>query len=341
VFATLVFLTPWAALVGAAALLPVAVVAAAALRGRRAAALLRLGPAPWRTSLPVASLTAAAFVLLGLAASQPVLRTHETRTARTASQVFFVVDVSRSMLAASRPNAPTRLERARAVVERLRASIPAVPAGLAGLTDRTLPYLLPTIDARVFAETLRGSVGIETPPPRDVAAVATTFDALTPLPGAAFFASGIAHRTCVLVTDGETRPFSATSTGSALRGAKGCALVVVQVWQPGERVFRADGQPEAQYRPDRAATSAVAALAAAAGGRAFAESDGSSAASALRQSAERGPRGTVGSGSASRALAPFVVAGGGLLLVLLAVSRLATRELRKKTSLSYDDVSAA
>jgi hypothetical protein len=341
VAASLVFLTPWAALVAVAVLLPVAAVAFAARRGRRAAVLLGLGTAPWRASLPVAALAVVAFGLFGLAAAQPVLRTRELRSARTSSQVFFVVDVSRSMLAASGAKAPNRLERARAIVERLRASIPDVPAGLAGLTDRTLPYALPTLDGAVFAETLRRSVGPETPPPRDVNTVATTFDALAPLATDAFFAPRISRRTCVVVTDGESRSFSAAEAGGALRGAGGCRLLVVQVWRAGERVFRADGRPEGQYRPDRAASSSVAALATAAGGRAFRESDVGAAASALRAAADRGPTGRIGAGSANRALAPFLVAAGALLVTLLAVGRIATRELRKKTSLSYDGRSAA
>ena len=42
------------------------------------------------------------------------------------------------------PRTPTRLERARNVVARLRADVADVPAGLAGLTDRVLPYVFPT-----------------------------------------------------------------------------------------------------------------------------------------------------------------------------------------------------
>ena len=65
------------------------------------------------------------------------------------------------MRASSAPGEPTRLVRARAAVMRVRRTVPDVPAGLAGLTDRVLPYLFPTVDAAGFAETLRLSVAVE------------------------------------------------------------------------------------------------------------------------------------------------------------------------------------
>ena len=85
------------------------------------------------------------------------------------------------MLASSSPDDPTRLERARGAALELRTTIPQVPAGLAGLTDRALPYLFPTLDMRTFASTLREAVEIESPPPQQVARVATSFDALAAL----------------------------------------------------------------------------------------------------------------------------------------------------------------
>ena len=123
--------------------------------------------------------------------------------------------------------------------------------GLAGLTDRALPYLFPTLDQRVFASTIREAVEIESPPPQQVARVATSFDALASLGAQAFFTAGLERRVCVVLTDGESAPF----TG----GSSGCRLVVVQLWDPGERIY-VDGTPEPQYRPDDAARSLASRL---------------------------------------------------------------------------------
>ena len=47
--------------------------------------------------------------LLGVAASQPVLRTTHSIPVRSDAEVLFVIDGSRSMLASSAPGARTRL----------------------------------------------------------------------------------------------------------------------------------------------------------------------------------------------------------------------------------------
>ena len=188
-------------------------------------------------------LLAAACCAFGLAAAQPSLRRDDRRTTRTDVQALFVLDVSRSMLASSGPGAATRLERARAAALELRVSIPQVPAGLAGLTDRALPYLFPTLDPRTFASTLGEAVRIESPPPQQVGRVATSFDALASLGTQGFFPSGLHRRVCVVLTDGESTPFGRPG---------GCRLVVVQFWQPAERIY-SGGKAEPQYRPDDAA----------------------------------------------------------------------------------------
>ena len=79
------------------------------------------------------------------------------------------------MAAAPGPRSRTRLDRATAAAERLRAAIPEVPSGIATLTDRVLPDLLPVGDAGAFDATLRRAVAIEEPPPRALSLRATTF----------------------------------------------------------------------------------------------------------------------------------------------------------------------
>ncbi len=322
--ASLTFLTPRGGLLGLVALIPLVALAISTLRVERIARALGLAPARRRESAVPATLAVAACVLVGLAAAQPAWRSTERHRARTASQVFFVVDVSRSMAAAESLSAPTRLARARSVVTRLRAAVPTVPAGLAGLTDRALPYLFPTLDEHAFEETLARSVRIESPPPQQVSTNATSFAALASLARDGFFARGATQRTCVLVTDGESRSYSAADVVGALQGPRGCRLLVVRVGGGDERVFGADGAPEAGYTSDPAAADKTRELAEAAGGQAFSESDLPAAAAAVRRAAEVGPTGRQQTAATNRALAPYAAA-----LALAAVLALVVLRLRK------------
>jgi hypothetical protein len=328
-------LTPLGGLVALAALVPAAALLAIAAHGRRLAAELGLAPAPWRAQLRTLALATLACALLALAAAQPALTRHDERTARTESQAFFVLDVSRSMRAAAAPGARTRLARARTAAARLRAAIPDVPAGLAGLTDRALPYLFPTLDAAAFAETLRVAVVPESPPPQQVAPVATSFEALAALARNGFFPQEARRRTCVVLTDGESAAFASGEVARALRRRRGCRLVLVHVWGADERVFGADARPEAQYRPDPAARATVERLAEVTGGSAFAESDLAAAAAALRAAAAVGPAEPRGTSEDVRELAPFLAGAALLLLGFLVAARLATATLQRATRVSY------
>ena len=327
--ASLTFLTPRGGLLALVALIPAAVLAVSTLHVERIGRRLGLPPASRRPEVVSGILAVAACCLFALAAAQPAWRSSEQRRARTASQVFFVVDVSRSMAAARDLAAPTRLARARAVVAHLRADVPTVPAGLAGLTDRVLPYLFPTLDERAFADALSRSVLIEAPPPQQVSTNATSFAALASLARDGFFAKTTTQRTCVLVTDGETRSYSAADVVGALQGSRGCRLLVVRVGASDERVFGADGTPEAGYAPDPAAADNIGALAEAAGGRSFSESDISAAGAALQRAADVGPAGRQRTAATNRALAPYAAALAlAALLGLLAV-RLRRPRLRR------------
>lgn len=329
------FASPAGAALCGLALVPLYVLAVTLRRNRRAAMVLGLAPAGPRSALPAALATTGACALLGLAAAQPVLQTTESRRVRTESEVMFVVDVSRSMAAAQDTGAAARIERARAAVLRLRSAVPEVPAGVSGLTDRVLPYLFATPDERVFAETLRRSVGIQTPPPQEIAPVATSFAALPALARDGFFSPGAKRRTCVVVTDGESVPFSAAGVGGQLRRPRGCRLVVIHVWSSGERVFRPDGTPEANYRPAADARSNVDRLAAAAGGSAFAEDQVDAAAEALRSAAVAGPEAGSTEVSGQQALAQWLAAAALLLAAGVAAFRLAPRGWRNETSVYY------
>ena len=324
----LTFLTPLGALVALAALLPLAALAVTAHRADRAARVLRLQPAGPRALVLPAVLVGLVFVSLGVAAAQPALRTTHRLDVRTQSQIFFVVDVSRSMAASPTLKGRTRIARARSVVTQLRASVPDVPSGLAGVTDRVLPYLFPTVNPRTFEETLRRSVLIETPPPQQVSTNATSFASLATLASDNFFAHSAQRRTCVLVSDAETRSYPTETVAQALDGPRGCRLVVVRVGSAADRVFGVDGTPEAGYAPDPAAAANAQQLAQAAGGRAFDEGSLGGAVSALRAAAEVGPVQRQPASASTEALAPYAA---GLALALtfgLLLVRLRRRSLR-------------
>jgi hypothetical protein len=315
-------LAPYGLLVCLLAVLPAAVLALALVRQRRVARVLRLEPVPARRVLAAAILPAVALVALGIAVARPVLTTTSTVTARTSSEIVFVADVSRSMSASAGPGGATRLDRAREVIEQLREAVPGVPAGITGLTDRALPYLFPTLDRGVFADTLERSVRIEAPPPQRVSSVATSYAPLASLVRDGFFDPGTEHRTCVLVTDGETR--SGIGPPAAWSAKRGCSLIVVRVGSAGDRIFRANGTLEPAYRPEGSAVGTVERLARLAGGSSFSAGEIASAGAALRRAADIGPARETGVASRSRSLAPYLA-----LASLAAIGALLLRGRRR------------
>jgi hypothetical protein len=322
--AALTFLTPTAAAVGVSAVVPVLGLLWSNRRARETARSLGLDPAPRGLAVP-ACLAVAACVSMAVAAAQPALRTTAQDRVRGRSEVSYVVDVSRSMAAAPRVDGVSRLARARSVVRRLHDAVADVPSGLSGLTDRVLPYVFPTADSATFDETLRRSVAIEAPPPEQVSTNATSFAALAALTDDGFFGHATDQRTCVLVSDGETRSYSTRTVADALGGSKGCRLIVVGVGGSGDRVYGADGTTEANYVPDPAAQANLRSLAEAAGGRAFDEHDLGRAVAALRAAAEAGPVRSAPSVPSTRALGPYAAAAGLLAAIGLAGLRLGRR----------------
>ncbi len=300
----LTFLSPLGALACLAAVLPLAALALARRRAARAATAI--GLPEHRRGRRRFVLLAAACCAFGLAAAQPVIRLDDGGEVRDDVEALFVLDVSRSMLAANGPADPTRLERAREAALELRAAIPEVRAGLAGLTDRALPYLFPTRDQRAFASTLRDAVAAESPPPQQVARVVTSFDALAGLGTRGFFTPNLDRRVCVVLTDGESAPFSRPA---------GCRLVVVQLWDPAERVYR-DGEPEPQYRPDDGAPAAAAKL-----GPVAREGDLGRARELLASAVGEGQASPAAAGERTVALAPYLAFVGLLLVLGLVLGR--------------------
>lgn len=310
-------LTPEAAVVGLAAAAPLASIVLALRRSDRARTLLRLPrPAPDRRR-PL--LVAAAFALLAVAAAQPALERTRVREVRVDAEALVVVDVSRSMAASRAPGAATRLARAKDVARRVRRSLDEVPTGLATLTDRVLPNVLPTADAAVFELALARAIGVERPPARDVALQATTLQALAQVVQGRYFSPAARRRLLVVATDGESAPFAVGAVAAALRRGR-VGLVLVRVGGDGELVYRRDGTPEPLYRPSPLAGQTLAALAEAAGGTLVA--DGGAAARAAEDLLARGPTSSEGVTTEVVSLAgAFAAAALAPLLLLVAEGR--------------------
>jgi von Willebrand factor type A domain len=318
VVAGITFLTPAGAAIGGAALLPVLAVLAAGARVGRVRRALSLPPP--RAGFDVVAVTALAATVgvLAVAAAQPALAHDVTRSVRTDVQVQFVVDVSGSMAASSSPTAPTRLDRAIAGAQHARAAIPNVEAGVATLTDRVLPDLLPVADQAAFDATLTRAVGIEQPPPDVTAVNATSFDALSDVVTGNYFVPTARKRIVVLLTDGESRAFDAASVARVYSSRPGVELVALRFWGAHDAIYLHSGRIDPGYRPDPAGGLALHQLAVATGGRTFDGSQLSAAEATLQKLVGNGPRRpTTAATRGFTPLAPYVAL---LALVPLAVA---------------------
>jgi hypothetical protein len=199
--------------------------------------------------------------------------------------------------------------------------MPDIPAGIASMTDRALPHLLPTPDGALFAETLQRAIEIDSPPP--VSASPTTSSSLTALGSLGtdgFYSPTAQRRIAVVLTDGESRPFAEHDVALLLRGRHPVKLVLVHVWQPGEEVFTA-GRPESRYQQDTTSGAVLASLAKDARGRAFEENRLGDAAGAVRHFAGAGPTVTEREPRGKTALAPYLALGAVVPLGLLLLRR--------------------
>ena len=263
--------SPQGLLATLALLVPALALLVHARRSRRLRGILGLAePGPGRLLATAAALTVG-FALLGLAAARPVLRKDAAERVRTDAAVFVVLDVTRSMLATSRRGAPTRYARAVDFARRLRPLLGDAPVGVASLTDRTLPHLFPTADRRVYVSVLENALGIGQPPPSLKSWNATDFGSLTHVPTDNFFPPRLRKRLVVLVSDGETVPFSAAGVASAFRTSR-MGLIVVRVGGAGDRIFDRHGR-DIGYRPSEEAFAATDRLAALLGRRVYREGE--------------------------------------------------------------------
>jgi hypothetical protein len=222
------------------------------------------------------------------------------------------------MAASARAGSATRLARARVAAVRLRASLPELAAGVATLTDRVLPDLLPVPDRLGFDEVVTRGVAIESPPPKSSAVRATSFDALASIPGNGYFAPGTSRKLVVVLTDGESAPAQTDELVRAFGSIPGFHLVFARIWRAGESIYDADGRREAAYRPDPSGGALVGAVATALRGNAYEEADLAAAQQRLTELAGRGPT-VAGAGSVRtrEPVAPYLALLALLLLLAL------------------------
>ena len=309
------FLTPLGGLVGLLALAALAALYRAERRSRALAAELGLAPAGWSAALLPALALVLTGVLAGLAAAQPVISRSAARSGRTDAEVVVVFDITRSMLARTKPGEPTRFDRARAIAKALRAAFPDVPFGASSLSDRLLPHLMPTTSANVFTATLDRALGIERPPPDRSGGRVTALGALSALATNNFFGEGSRRRLVVVLTDGESLPVDVGTVRARLFRGR-IVPFFVHVWGPDERVFTPAGTAE-RYRPDPGSGPLLDDLASALGGQVFQEGEGSALAAAARSVLGSGPTGPQGRELSSLQLAPYLLAALLLPLGLL------------------------
>jgi len=302
----LTFLTPLAAGLALSALLPFLVFLE---RQRRAADVRRalgLPGVPRSSKAPLALALVLVPSLLGLAAAQPVIDRTESRPERTDAQALFVIDTSRSMLASTGRDGATRLERARSAAIALQTSLRTIPVGLASFTERTLPYVFPTTDARVLAGTLADAMGIERARPLPAfsfAQQATTLDALRAVPQANYFAPSARKRLLVVFTDGETDDVPPT-LARAFQRRPLIETIFVRFWEPDERVY-ATGVAERGYAPDPTSHAKLARVASLLSAQVFSERSLGAARSAAQRYFGSGPTRPRRSGGERVALMPY------------------------------------
>jgi len=314
---TFTFLTPVGALLMLAVVVPLVALLLVRRRARRVRGALGMSePSIRRLVISLLSLLVAS-ALVGLAAAQPVLEQTKTLRVRTNTEAWFVLDVSRSMLAQTGTGSPTRLDRAKVAASAFRASLSGVPVGIASMTTRVLPHFFPGANEDVFQATLDRSLGIERPPPPSgLATVATDLSSLGTIRGLRYFSPATKRRLVVVFTDGESTAVSNARVGTLYRQPPAIGLIFVHFWDRDERVFTRN-IPEAQYLPDPSARSTLDRLAESTRGSVYSEGDLRAAIQKGRELLGDGPTVVRGDSGSRIALAPYLAFVAFLPLTLL------------------------
>lgn len=297
------FLTPLAGLVAIAVILPLAAFARGEQRADQVRSVLQLAP-PGGSRRQTVVVIAVLAVLVGIGAAQPVLEQRREHSARTDAQAFFLLDTSRSMLAAPTPDATTRFERALAAARELRSAVPELPVGIASLTDRVLPMVFPSANHETFHRVLRYSIGVDRPASREANNTrASALDATIAVPQRNFF-RGPRRRLLVVFSDAETQRLHPERLQGEFR-ASGIETVLVRIGNPSERVYGPGGAVE-PYQADPGSAAAAEAYAQAVGGTAFDEDELDRAIDAARSAVGSGRATPQVEASDVRPLGPFV-----------------------------------
>lgn len=313
------FLTPVDALFALAAAAPLAVLLATERRSERIRTALKLRGPGRRAFAQVAGALFLLPALVAVAAAQPVVVRQQQVRERGDAQAFIVIDTSESMAAAAGPHAPTRLQRAKRLARRLEQALGDVPVGIATMTDRVLPDLMPTTDPELFDRTLVQAVGINEPPPsqayrRDRA---TNFQALVPVVTSHFFSDSVKHRLLVVFTDGEASQnmeLFGLGIGHTLKP------VFVHVWAAGEHIYHR-GRADPFYEADPTSAQLLQRAADLSSGTVVDENDFGSLAAAAHRAVGNGSAVAHVDAYARIALAPWFALGGILPLGFLFYRR--------------------
>jgi hypothetical protein len=316
--ASLVFLTPWAALVALAFLLPVAALVLRERREARARAALGLaGPGARGPLLRGLGLLAVA-ALVGATAAQPALRDVGGEPMRTDAEVYLTFDVSRSMLATTSPGERNRLDRAIAFAGRVHESLRDVPTGVATVTNRMMPLLFPIADGRGVTAVLRSSVAVGQPAPsRLTTPRATQLGALSLTAHRTYFSRSARTRALVVLSDLDTDEFGLDGTLAALHRAR-IEPYLVRIARPGERIFDARGRAE----PYRSTSTLAVSRLRAAGWHAYEESELDRLVADVQTQLGDGPTRPSGVVEAQRSIAPLVGIAALAVVALLTVPSL-------------------
>jgi hypothetical protein len=303
------FLTPFAALFALTAAIPLAAFVLMEKRTRRLRRLFALVTPRRRDLAAVAVALVLLPALVAVAAAQPVVVHRRALTERIDTQAFIVFDTSASMSARTSPSAPSRFDRAKREAEALIPRFGDIPVGLATMTDRVLPSLMPTTNVALALRTLDESIGVDKPPPSQLYhGRATTLAALFPITIYHLFSPAVKHPILIVFTDGE-----ASRLPPAIAAAVPEELTIpplfVHVWAPNDQIY-VHGRLDPNYRPDPSSGRLLAQFARAAHGRVFNEGDVGGLMSAVRDEAGSRPARTIILGYARVALGQWFLLAG-------------------------------
>jgi hypothetical protein len=316
------FVSPAGAVMALAGAVALVVLLAGDQRLRRVCAVVGLRPPTFRTTVPLGVAVAALTACLSPAAAKPVLATQEKTSGRADAEVYFVFDISRSMGARSGPDAPTRLDRARAVAKEIRASLGGIPAGVASLTDRLLPHLFASASVNDFNAVVDRALGVDRPPARLAwgDTLGTRLSAIGELPNLGYFSDQARRRAVVVLTDGETLTEGLSSLPAQLTQS-GLHPFLVRIWGPNERVYDPRGTVNPNYRPDPDSTALFDQLANSLQTRVYGGQAAGVIARAIRKDLGKGPMTTRGRELQSTTLTPWLVGLAFLPLLYILYRR--------------------